>query len=506
LKVIPVQSGRGSPPKEPAPFDGVTFTAIREINNLTQLEKSKNVVNMLDAFLTPLSELVIVLEYFEFDLVGLIASCPEITMLGHIKWFFRQAVEAVHQCHSSGLMHRDIKAANLLVNHAGELKLTDFGLMTTFDDVHVRHSQNVVTLWYRAPELLLGDSLYGPAVDLWSLGCVLVELFTKKAPFPGSNEAHQLDLICKMCGTPTDDAYPNVTSTPGYRKLLADRPVQPRALAEHMRALPPDALDLLERLFCLDPRRRVRAQEVLRHPFLTSGPPAVQPPPVRYDSVHEFELRNRKRLVERGSGSGSDKRARPNASSSSSDTSPPPASHSGASSFNSAVANSPHASAITRAVAGSLGGSASGSSSSSLARSNGSTPQSLMHSPKSAYASLQSPIRLAHSMTSPHKRTSPPTTSTSSAGRSPQPLSRASSALSASAATSILPAPPAAATPSPMALVTPPLSVPAAAAPALPPPPPVVVPAGHSANAYLAPAKRKQPAATPANSLVHAAS
>jgi serine/threonine protein kinase len=284
LKVIPISTSLD---------DGVTFTAIREIKNLLQLAPCKNVVNMLDSFFSKDNELVVVLEYFEYDLSGLLSVSGTGFGLPQIKYFMRQVLEALHQCHSSGLMHRDMKAANLLVNKTGEVKLADMGLMTTFD-MKAMHSSNVVTLWYRSPELLLGFESYGPAVDLWSAGCIFLELFTKKSPFPGQNELHQLELICRICGTPAEENFPGISRAPGYKQLAQFQ--FPRQLRSIYRQLPPDALDLLERLLCLDPRRRIRAQEALRHPFFLNAPAPAAPSRVcLYDSLHEFEVKKRRR-------------------------------------------------------------------------------------------------------------------------------------------------------------------------------------------------------------------
>jgi serine/threonine protein kinase len=238
-----------------------------------------------------------VLEYHEYDLVGLLSCTSGELPLSHIRWYLRQAAEAIHQCHANGLMHRDVKAANMLVNRDAELRLADFGLMTTFDDPHVQHSHNVVTLWYRAPEILLGDALYGPAVDLWALGCLMVELFTKSSPFPGQNDSHQLELILRTCGTPSEDTYPGVKRTPGYQKLVSKWPVHNSTLLERFRSFPPEALDLLSGLLVLDPRRRLRAQEVLRHPFFSASSSSPPPLPSRVESLHEFELRAKRKLT-----------------------------------------------------------------------------------------------------------------------------------------------------------------------------------------------------------------
>ena len=168
-------------------------------------------------------------------------------------------------------------AANLLLTDKGVVKLADFGLMTNAKKKKL-FSSNVVTLWYRAPELLLGCQQYGPEVDMWSVGCIFIELMTKKSPFPGKDEMHQAHLIWNVCGAPNDQSWPN------WRKLpLANdpkfRPKQPfkRRLRDIFHRFPPDALDLLERMLTLDSSKRITASDALDHPFFWSPPDPVDP-------------------------------------------------------------------------------------------------------------------------------------------------------------------------------------------------------------------------------------
>lgn len=137
--------------------------------------------------------------------------------------------------HHKGIIHRDIKGSNILVNNRGELKLGDFGLARFY---HKRrrsdYTNRVITLWYRPPELLFGTTVYGPEVDMWSAGyveficfarhewltlpsrCIMLELFTKKPIFQGNDEIHQLEFIFKILGTPTPERWPGVTNLPWY--------------------------------------------------------------------------------------------------------------------------------------------------------------------------------------------------------------------------------------------------------------------------------------------------
>ena len=136
-----------------------------------------------------------------------------------IKWLMYQLISGVEYLHSEGVMHRDIKGANLLLNNKGELKLTDFGLARKMSATKKNYTNRVVTLWYRAPELLLGSDQYGPAIDIWSVGCFFAELLTNVPLFPGDVESRQLDLIFQKWGFPNETIWPGVTSLKLFPKL-----------------------------------------------------------------------------------------------------------------------------------------------------------------------------------------------------------------------------------------------------------------------------------------------
>jgi serine/threonine protein kinase len=159
-------------------------------------------------------------------------------------------------------MHRDIKGANLLLNNKGELKLTDFGLARKFvrSNQRINFTNRVVTLWYRAPELILGSNSYNTGIDLWSVGCFLVEMLLAKPIFPGKNEAMQIDLIFSVLGTPTEENWPGVSSLKDYESMSTKK--YPNRLHSWVKArmrngqkLDEPTFDLIEKLLELDPEK-----------------------------------------------------------------------------------------------------------------------------------------------------------------------------------------------------------------------------------------------------------
>ncbi|XLS85121.1 hypothetical protein HN51_035287, partial [Arachis hypogaea] len=179
--------------------ESIKFMA-RKILILRRLNH-RNIIK-LDSLITSQTShsLYLVFEYMEYDLKGL-ASNPA------IKFSESQVVIGLDHCHSHGVLHRDIKGSNILIDNNNVLKIADFGLTSFFDPHHsVSLTSRVVTLWYRPPELLLGENHYGVAVDLWSTGCIL-ELYSGKPILPGKIEVEQIHRIFKLCGSPSDDYW-----------------------------------------------------------------------------------------------------------------------------------------------------------------------------------------------------------------------------------------------------------------------------------------------------------
>ena len=264
--------------------------AMREVRNLLQTKKfgCANLIGLEDVYFeAETGKLVLVFEYCPLDLSGLLSEKTTAFSLSHVKCLLLQLLTGLKVLHENGFVHRDVKAANLLLTDAGVLKIADMGLMTNYRE-RDRFSHNVVTLWYRAPELLLGSSQYGPEVDMWSVGCVLIELLTKKSPFPGNDELTQLEHIFRLCGTPTHEGWDRLPLV----SKLAPTSTYPRRLEDLFQHLPRSGADLLGRLLELDPRKRITADEALGHAFLWSDPMPCKPHLLpRFAPVHEYEVK-----------------------------------------------------------------------------------------------------------------------------------------------------------------------------------------------------------------------
>ncbi|PIA44569.1 hypothetical protein AQUCO_01700278v1 [Aquilegia coerulea] len=255
--------------------ESVKFMA-REILILRRLNHP-NVIKLEGLVTSRMScSLYLVFEYMEHDLAGLAAS-PDIKFtVPQVKCYMHQLLSGLEHCHNHGVLHRDIKGSNLLIDNGGILKIADFGLATFYDPNH-KHpmTSRVVTLWYRAPELLLGATDYSVGVDLWSAGCILAELLAGKPAMPGRTEVEQLHKIFKLCGSPTEE-YWKRSKLPHATIFKPQQPYR-RCIAETYKDFPPSALPLVETLLAIDPAERQTCTAALRSEFFTTKPYACEP-------------------------------------------------------------------------------------------------------------------------------------------------------------------------------------------------------------------------------------
>ncbi|KAL4804903.1 hypothetical protein BDV18DRAFT_22749 [Aspergillus unguis] len=272
--------------------DGFPVTAIREIKLLQHL-RNDNVVSLLEVMVER-NECFMVFEYLSHDLTGLINHPTFALTEAHKKDLAKQMFEGLHYLHHRGVLHRDIKAANILISNQGRLKYADFGLARFFSKSRqLDYTNRVITIWYRPPELLLGETQYGPAVDVWSAACVYVEMFTKKAVFPGEGgEISQLDKLYNSLGTPTTKDWPDMYKMPWF-ELMRPTERRKRIFEDVYRStLSPAALDMVSQVFRYDPAQRPTAEQVLAHPYFHSEEPSPQQP-IELENIqgdwHEFE-------------------------------------------------------------------------------------------------------------------------------------------------------------------------------------------------------------------------
>ncbi|KAI8534027.1 hypothetical protein RHMOL_Rhmol10G0056400 [Rhododendron molle] len=255
--------------------ESVRFMA-REITILRRLDHP-NVMKLEGLITNRLScSIYLVFEYMEHDLSGLL-SCYDIKFSdAQIKCYMRQLLSGLEHCHARGVMHRDIKAANILVNNEGILKIADFGLANYISPRHRQTlTSRVVTLWYRPPELLLGSTNYGASVDLWSVGCVFAELFIGKPILKGRTEVEQLHKIFKLCGSPSDD-YWRKSKLPLATMFKPQHPYV-SSLRERCKEFPKSAVTLLETFLSMDPHKRGTASSALDSEYFTIKPYACDP-------------------------------------------------------------------------------------------------------------------------------------------------------------------------------------------------------------------------------------
>lgn len=286
--------------------DGFPVTAIREVKLLQSLHHT-NIVTLQEVMVER-NDCYMVFEYLSHDLTGLLNHPTFKLTHAHKKYLAKQLFDGLDYLHRRGVLHRDIKAANILVSNTGQLKLADFGLARFFAKRRqLDYTNRVITIWYRSPELLLGETRYDAGVDIWSAACVLVEIFTRHAIFPGDGgEINQLDKIYNVLGTPTRAEWPGLADTPWFELLRPAQRLQSTFEEKYLERVPTRAaFELLKDMFVYDPTKRPDAAAVLAHPYFTQEEP--RPESVReLDGLegewHEFEskaLRREKDRAER---------------------------------------------------------------------------------------------------------------------------------------------------------------------------------------------------------------
>ncbi|CAL1409921.1 unnamed protein product [Linum trigynum] len=278
--------------------ESVRFMA-REINILRKLDHP-NVMRLECIVTSRMSEsLYLVFEYMEHDLTGL-ATRPGVRFTEQqIKCYMQQLLRGLQHCHDCGILHRDIKGSNLLINNNGVLKIGDFGLANFYRGSQQQGlTSRVVTLWYRAPELLLGATQYGVGIDLWSAGCILAELFAGKHIMPGRTEVEQMHKIFKLCGSPSEE-YWQKTKFPHATSFKPQQPYK-RCVEETFIKFPPSALALVDQLLSIEPEARGTAASALESQFFNTEPFPCDPSSLpKYPPSKELDAKTREEEARR---------------------------------------------------------------------------------------------------------------------------------------------------------------------------------------------------------------
>ncbi|KAM3728187.1 Cyclin-dependent kinase [Dirofilaria immitis] len=251
--------------------EGVPGTCLREVSILKELTHP-NIVKIHSVIPSNgCKKIYLIFEHIDYDLKMLIEKLrPKPLPMPYIKSFLWQLLRALTLCHTNRVLHRDLKPQNILVAINGTVKIADFGLARSFTIPSRCYTHEIVTLWYRAPEILLRSRYYSTAVDIWSLACIFAELVTSEPLFHADTEISQLLKIFKILGTPTVEIWPDLLNCIDYKSSF------PKwtecILAECVPGLDSDGLDLLAQMLLYQPEVRITSKAALSHRFLRDVP------------------------------------------------------------------------------------------------------------------------------------------------------------------------------------------------------------------------------------------
>lgn len=262
--------------------EGFPITALREINMLLKAGKHENVVNVREILIgSNADKIYLAMEFIEHDMKNLMDTMHKRGKrfsFGQQKTLLKQLLSGLKHLHDNWILHRDLKTSNLLFSHKGILKIADFGLAREYGDPLRPYTAVVVTLWYRAPELLLGQKLYSTPIDLWSVGCIMGEFVHLKPLFPGNGELDEINKIFTELGTPSDSIWEGYSELPGPKMMkLGNYPYNQLRKKFPAATMTENGFKLLNRFLTYDPKRRITAEEAMNHEWFTEDPKPTPP-------------------------------------------------------------------------------------------------------------------------------------------------------------------------------------------------------------------------------------
>lgn len=259
----------------------------RELRMLKHM-RHENIIGLLDVFtpatnLDTFNDVYLVTHLMGADLNNIVKT--QKLSDEHVQFLVYQILRGMKYVHSAGIIHRDLKPSNIAVNEDCELKILDFGLARPTENEMTGY---VATRWYRAPEIMLNWMHYHQTVDMWSVGCIMAEMLTGKALFPGTDHIDQLTRILVLCGTPTEDTLGKITSEEAQNYIRSLPQMERKSFSEVFKGANPMAIDLLEKTLELDADRRISAEQALAHPYLSVySDPQDEPNSQPYDQTFE---------------------------------------------------------------------------------------------------------------------------------------------------------------------------------------------------------------------------
>ncbi|CAH1640576.1 unnamed protein product [Spodoptera littoralis] len=260
--------------------EGLYIAAMRELKILLKIQHPNIVAGREIVVGTDIEDVFVVMEYVPHDLRSYMDTMRkegQIFSPNHVKCLMTQLLCAVQHLHQNWILHRDLKLSNILLSYKGVLKLADFGLAREYELPPRQYTPGIVTIWYRAPELLLLSDEYSTPIDMWSVGCIFAELITMRPLFPGRSEMDQINKIFEGLGTPTDATWPGFSELPVDSITFKKHPTGGLREKINSNLLSEDGMSLLQDFLLYDPARRMTADAALDHAYFKEQPLAIEP-------------------------------------------------------------------------------------------------------------------------------------------------------------------------------------------------------------------------------------